>query len=204
MYETSYYCTMKLITLLAVTLLSSTLLLACRTQKTQQTETETEMKTEIIVESSQPTRSEAQRTGGGNGAASRAMPAIIVYKTTKDYNNLVPVIMNNARTAIVSYPHPTDVKRGSGYTTPTPLKNGYLLDNRGINRNVAFLNYTYEAYSKLTAAPTIEELLSRIVDKYPLVEMYECGRKTDYNNVEPELNAVIEKGFPNCKRVIGE
>ncbi|NDW12563.1 hypothetical protein D0T50_06620 [Bacteroides sp. 214] len=193
---------MKLITLLAVTLLSSTLLLGCRTQKTQQTETET--KTEIIVESSQPTRLEAQRTGGGNRTASRAMPAVIVYKTTKDYNNLVPVIMNDARTAIVSYPHPTDAKRGSGYATPTRLKNGYLLDNRGINRNVAFLNYTYEAYSKLTAAPSIEELLNCIVDKYPLVEMYECSRKTDYSNVESELNAVIEKGFPNCKRVVGE
>lgn len=128
-------------------------------------------------------------------------PSIIVYKTRKDYTQLVPVSMNKERTRIVSYPAPTDIITGDKLTLPTPLTDGFLLDNRGITPTVAFLTYTYEEYSKFTVAPSIQVLMEHIADKYPLTLMYECGRRTENNNIVSLLNQIIKDGFPNCKKV---
>src|ERR1044071_4992028 len=75
-------------------------------------------------------------------------PPAIVYKTKADYSNYVPVILSEDKSKIVSYPDPKDVQSAA----PVKLKNGYLLDNRGINKNVAFLRWTYEEYKKFPVA----------------------------------------------------
>ena len=127
-------------------------------------------------------------------------PQAIIYKTIKDYTNLIPVIMNSEKTKIISYPAPTDVFYKGNLAKPTALKNGYLLDNRGINENVAFLNYTYEEYSHLSENPSMEEMLSRIVDKHPLAELINCGLRMQYKDEIKELNMLIDANFPNCKK----
>ena len=38
-----------------------------------------------------------------------AVEQTIIYKTTRDFSQLVPVTMNEERTKIVSYPAPTDL-----------------------------------------------------------------------------------------------
>ena len=128
-------------------------------------------------------------------------PPMVVYKTRKDYSDLVPVIMDEERTQIVSYPDPSDLFYEGKLAKPTALKDGYLIDNRGINANVAFLGYTYEVYSKLKQPPRMQELLSKIVDKYPLLELVYCGSRTKYKQEIPELDALIDAGFPNCRKV---
>ena len=124
----------------------------------------------------------------------------IVYKTTDNFDDYVPVIMNVEKTRIVAYPAPTDLFYKGVLAKPTILKNGYLLDNRGITENVVFLNYTYEAYSKLKEAPALNELLKNIKEKYPLKELIYCGLRYQYKNEVKELNVLIDAGFPNCKR----
>ena len=57
-----------------------------------------------------------------------ATPDVVIYKTTNDYTNNVPVIMDAECTRIVRYPAPADVRRGDAYATPIKLDNGYLLD----------------------------------------------------------------------------
>src|SRR2546423_15562709 len=74
-------------------------------------------------------------------------PPVLVYKTKTDYTNYVPVILSDDKTRIISYPDPKDIQNSA----PVKLKNGYLLDNRGISKNAAFLNWTYAKYSKLPA-----------------------------------------------------
>ena len=128
-------------------------------------------------------------------------PLVYVYKTKADYSALVPVIMNEARTKIVSYPAPRDVIAGDKLAIPVLLEDSFWLDNRGISPNVAFLTYTYEAYSKLTTVPDTEQLMQHIADRYPLTELYECGRRADYTNLVEQLNRLIKDGFPGCKKV---
>jgi hypothetical protein len=137
-----------------------------------------------------------QSTGTANVSAQ-----LVVYKTTNDYLNLVPVIMNEERTKIVSYPAPTDVSYEGKLATPSVLKNGYLLDNRGINENVVFLSFTYEEFSKLKEAPSLEVMMSKIVDKYPLKELIFCGEKTNFKNIIDEVNVLIDNGFTGCRKI---
>lgn len=132
-------------------------------------------------------------------------PSTIIYKTKEDYNKLVPIILSDDKTKIISYPHPSDIYVSGEYSYPTELKEGYLLDNRGINKNVAFLNITYEDYSKLERVPTMDELYKMILDVDPLSEIYNCGNRYTFKNEISDLNRLIENdGLKDCKCLTNE
>lgn len=127
-------------------------------------------------------------------------PQTFIYKTKQDYNKFVPITLSDDKSEIISYPHPKDIFYNGDLAYPTELKGGYLLDNRGINSHVAFINITYEDYSKMESAPSLEELYAMILDKNPLVEMYNCGNRFTFKNGIADLNKLIENnGLGNCK-----
>src|SRR5690606_8395697 len=109
---------------------------------------------------------------------------VLIYKTKADYNNLVPVILSDDKKEIISYSHPNDLKSGNTFLQPLTLHDGYLLDNKGIGKNVAFLKINYEDYSKLSEVPTLKELHALIIDKDPLIELCDCGVKNAFTNIE--------------------
>jgi hypothetical protein len=117
---------------------------------------------------------------------------VLVYKTKGDYRNYVPVLLSEDKSKIVTYPDPKDIR--SGNRAPSILANGYLLDNRGIGKRVAFLRVTYAVYGQLPEAPTMVELEDMILDKNPLIELYDCGSRNQYKNLEADLNAIIQNG----------
>ena len=163
-------------------LLSMMMLMACQTEK-------------------KVSESEAPQSQGGGAATiavaenssqvSVASPSVFIYKMRKDYSQNVPVILSSDKKTIVSYPHPRDVYTNGQLALPTPLKNGYWLDNRGINGNVAFLSYTYEEYAALTDVPSLDILYKKIVDKDPITEMWNCGRRHNYRDLINDLNEII-------------
>ena len=130
-----------------------------------------------------------------------ATPDIVIYKTANDYTNNVPVIMDVERTRIVRYPAPIDVRRGDAFATPIKLDNGYLLDRYGITSNVVFLDYTFEQYANLLQAPTLDEMMLHIIDKNPLVELWNCGKRAQYKTIE-DVNVLVKLNFENCKNLI--
>lgn len=132
-----------------------------------------------------------------------AQARVVIYKTAKDYRNNVPISLSNDKTTIVSYPHPSDLILGENLALPEPLHNGYLLDNCGINKNIAFLKYTYAEYAKLKEAPTLQELQRSIIDKDPLTELWDCGPKANFTDVQQQLSEWIDKGIlaEKCKRL---
>jgi hypothetical protein len=119
-------------------------------------------------------------------------PHLIVYKTKANYNNFVPVILSDDKTEIISYPDPSDIKSGDKFQLPTILHEGYLLDNRGIGRNVAFVKINYGDYAKLQTIPTIKELYNLIIDKDPLIELYDCGIRTGSIDQINQINQLID------------
>ena len=126
-------------------------------------------------------------------------PRAFVYRTKADYSNNVPVMLNASKTEIVSYPARTDV---ANKPVPTPLGDGWLLDNRGIGLNVAYTSYTYDEYVALPATPSRADLMEHIIDKNPLVEAWLCEPRYVYHGKEQELlGALIKAGFPGCDRV---
>lgn len=134
-----------------------------------------------------------------------AGPPTYIYKTKGDYNNLVPVILSDDKSTITSYPHPEDLYYKGELAIPVELADGYLLDNRGISENVAFINITYEDYSKLKTTPSADSLITLIIDNNPLVKLYNCGNRHQYKDEIAQLNKIIEEGhLVNCKMVVGE
>lgn len=119
-------------------------------------------------------------------------PKVIIYQTKNDYSKFVPVILSDDKKSIESYPDIKDIYFNGSLAYPTQLNKGYWLDNRGINKNVAFVNLTYEAYSKLPKTPLPEELIKMIIDNEPVVCMYSCGTRSSYQDIFTDLNAKID------------
>ena len=140
----------------------------------------------------------SERMTGGD---TQATLSTIVYKTTGDFQDYVPVTMNPEKTEILSYPAPSDLFYKGKLAKPTRLNKGYLLDNRGINENTVFLNYTYEEYSRMQQTPSSEEMKKNIKEKYPILEIIDCGNRYQYKDEVKDLNVLINAGFPGMKRI---
>lgn len=127
---------------------------------------------------------------------------IYIYKTRRDYNKLVPIELSADKKTIVSYPDIKDVFTNGKPATPIMLSDGFLLDNRGISINVVFLKLTYQQYAALPATPNPDSLFNLILDNNPLTVLYDCGRKSDYQNLTEELNVLIKrKDFSKFKKL---
>jgi len=121
-------------------------------------------------------------------------PKIIIYKTTKDYIKFVPVTLSEDGKSVVSYPDIKDVFYNGELAYPTQLHKGFLLDNRGINANTAFLRFTYEEYAKLPKTPDPNELMRFILDKDPIIVMYSYSKRPSRESLQQELNSQIDAG----------
>ena len=130
-----------------------------------------------------------QREGGRIGSKG---PSTIIYKTRKDYSKNVPVTLSEDKSKIVSYPAPQDLFFKGSLAYPTPLAKGYLLDNRGVSPNTAFLSLTFEQYAKLSVAPTTDDLYKMIIDKDPITAMYNLGSRYKYKDAVKEIDSLIE------------
>ncbi len=122
----------------------------------------------------------------------------IIYKTKNDYRDKVPVTLSEDKSSIVAYPAPKDVLKGDEPALPVALEDGFLLDQRGVGPNTAFLNMTYTAYAKLEQVPVPDSLYLMIQEPSPIVECYNCG---NIREVE-KLNILIKgKALSKCKKL---
>ena len=129
-------------------------------------------------------------------------PGVFIYKTRRDYNMLVPIDLSADKKTIISYPDVKDVYTNGKLAIPTLLDGGFLLDNRGITKNVAFLKLTYLQYASLPKTPSPESLFCLILDNDPLTVLYDCGRKGAYNDLTGEINNMINtKNFSKFKKL---
>lgn len=137
-----------------------------------------------------------------NTESTEALPSLIVYKTTGDYYHLVPITLNEARDKVTSYPAPSDLFTNGELALPVKLENAYLLDQRGVNANTAFTSFTYEEYSLMESAPSVDDLMNSIEDSAPFVEIYNCGKINEFKDPVKDLNKLIKKGFKGSTSLI--
>jgi hypothetical protein len=128
-----------------------------------------------------------------SGKALISKPPILIYKMKRDYSRNIPVLLSDDKKEIVSYPHPMDIMgMASNDVMPIRLHDGYYLDRRGINKNVAFLRITYGSYRKLRKPLSIKEIEKNIIDRNPLVEIYSCPSLSEKENIVSILNSAID------------
>lgn len=125
---------------------------------------------------------------------------LIVYKTTKDYTKNIPITLNDTKDQITSYPAITDITKNCEFKVPTPLDKGFLLDNFGLSANSVYTSYTFEEYAKLEKEPTIQELMNRIIDDQPIIEMYNCGKRSEFETTK-EVNYFIKHKLKKASKL---
>ena len=47
----------------------------------------------------------------------------------------------------------------------------------------------------------MQQLEARILERYPLTELYVCSKRGSYTDEVAELNDLIKDGFPGCRKV---
>ncbi len=130
------------------------------------------------------------------------LPPLIIYSTRADYRFLVPVMMDDEKKEIVSFPDPRDLYVHGELAVPVLLERGYLLDRRGIGPNTAFLRLTYEEYATLDKVPSIAELKEMLTDKDPIMEMYVCGNRRSVDEDIALAAKLVNEGFRDgCIRI---
>jgi hypothetical protein len=130
-----------------------------------------------------------------SGKTSVSYPPIVIYKMKRDYSRNVPVLLSDDKSEIVSYPHPMDlIGMTSKEVMPIRLHGGYFLDRRGINKNVAFLNISYNNYRKLRRPLSISEIEKLLLDRNPLTDFLSCPDITYSRKIVQDINLLIDKG----------
>ena len=139
-----------------------------------------------------------------SSTVTRQEERVIIYRTHADHYEHVPVTLNEAKDRLSSFPAPSDLFYEGELALPVKLKDGFLLDRRGIGPLSAFTSYTYEEYSKLQAPPGPQELLESVIDRDPFESLYDCGKAGTYKNLVSELNAMIGKDMEGCQSLISK
>lgn len=132
------------------------------------------------------------------GGSYTPQPRLVLYKTTVDCANLVPVTLNDSRTQLVSYPAPTDLTDNS---TPLVMADGWLLDRRGgIGTNTAFTKYTYSEYRALKQAPSPQQLMQSIVPGARVSATMVCPQGYTLTDTAA-INSYIRQSAPSQPRL---
>lgn len=87
------------------------------------------------------------------------MPKAIIYKTSGDFQQNVPVQVN-ADGSLLSYPAPSDIPENAA---PVQLESGWLLSPVGVGPQTVFTTYTYDEYRRLSQPPAPEEILKAVI-----------------------------------------
>ncbi len=119
----------------------------------------------------------------GSNLPAAALPKAVVYKTTCDSGNLVPVTLTEDGESILWYPGIHDV---SDLTKPVYLGDGYWLDRQGVSNTTVFTTYTYEQYSSLAEQPTSEHLFKAIKPgcRVKVIQVLDMTPSQAQNNIE--------------------
>lgn len=136
-----------------------------------------------------------------NQQQSYMLPPIIIYKTKKDYRQLVPIIVSESG-QVVGFPARSDLGSSGHFSYPVALADGYLWDRRGVSLNSVFLDLTYEAYAALPADPSPDTLLKHVLDRNPFTFMAVCDRSAISDVSKEGLDAYIQAGMPGAKVLI--
>lgn len=159
-------------------LLAFAMVVSCKTSQRNQALASTENKSQMTEKQS----------------IKMALPSTFIYKTKADYSQLVPVLVSAETKEIYSYPDKKDLLVDGKLRLPSPLLDGYLLDNKGISKDAAFLKLTYAQYVALDHTPSSKELEAMIIDYEPFIELYECKKTMDADAKVDYFNQLIKQG----------
>lgn len=126
----------------------------------------------------------------------------VIYQMKKDYSALVPIILNEEKTKVVSYPAPKDMFHPNGeLRVQQKLSNDFYLDQIGLTINSAFISYTIEDYSRMMIPPSTDSLFKLVIADDPFKKMYNLGNRKQYLE-EAKVDEIVSSGdYKHYKRL---
>lgn len=126
----------------------------------------------------------------------------VIYKMKADYSNLVPVVLNEAKTEVIAYPGPKDLFNREGeLRLPLPLDRGFYMDEIGIGLNTAYISLTIDEYAHMIQAPLRDSLFKLIVDNDPFTKMYDLGHRKQYLDKNVVKEIVSKRKYKKYKKL---
>ena len=101
------------------------------------------------------------------------LPNATAFRMNGNYADNVAITVNS-NGEVTYFPAPSDITAAS---RPTDLGNGWWLNNQGISQNSVFTTFTFEEYSKLASAPSIEQLKAAVIPGSEVTAMIELPCK---------------------------
>lgn len=128
------------------------------------------------------------------GGTAAMMPKAVIYRTSAPSASLVPVTLGPDG-KLISYPAPTDLG-----AEPATLRDGWMLDTRGISDGTRFTRWTYSEYRSLSAAPSPAEILAAVQPEPRITEIVKLP--TSAAQTTPAMaDSLINAGLPGCLTV---
>lgn len=119
------------------------------------------------------------------------LPKAVIYKTSAPVDSLVPVTVTAGQ--LVSYPAPGDLTEA-----PAPLKDGWLLDRRGVNPDTRFTRWTYSEYRAMKSTPSAAEIMAALVPGVTVTEI--ATLPCPIGQATPQMaDSLIAAGLPGCE-----
>lgn len=129
-------------------------------------------------------------------------PPTVIYQTSEEYVNLVPVVLNEDQTQVVAYPAPKDMYDVKGELRfPIALGKGYYLDMIGVGLNTAYTSLKIEDYARMESPPTLDSLYQLIITKDPFTRMYNLGNRKQYQDIEIVKEIVSSRKLKSYKKL---
>lgn len=114
--------------------------------------------------------------GIGCSEVSTYGPGPYIAKTRNDYSKYVWINMSLDKETIISHSSPTDIKSHTDFNKLV-LHDGYFINSFAWGSNDVPIDVTIADYSKMKEDLSIEQMKNLILDKYPYVELYDCGKR---------------------------
>lgn len=130
-----------------------------------------------------------------------ALPRAVLYKTNRDLDNHVTIVLTPDHRNVSSFPAPSDV---GSFSTPLHMADGWLLDRRGgIGPNTVFLTYTYSEYASLPHAPSVEQLMAAIIPDAHVTMAYRLDLSLNRALSDTTaVNDMISTGMPGATPLV--
>lgn len=129
-------------------------------------------------------------------------PPTVIYKTSEEYVNLVPVVLSEDQSKVIAYPAPKDMYDVKGELRfPIALDKGYYLDMIGVGLNTAYISLTIEEYAQMETPPKLDSLYQLIISKDPFKRMYNLGNRKQYQDVNLVKDLVSSGAYRSYKKL---
>lgn len=125
-----------------------------------------------------------------------------VYKQKADYSNKLPVGLSAGKDTILSYPGPKDVLQDTAILYPVKLFKDYWWDRIGVGTNTGYVDIELPQYTLLKEPPALEFLSSKLLEKEPYLEIWDCGTKGAITIKEVNDMIMQDSLFKKCKKIM--